>query len=314
MKLNLNSNFNNYYSGSYLTFNNNQLRLILNSLNYYIHFCTFFSLSSTIGGSIYCINQQCQLLIEETTFSNIFTTNGYGGAIYFLPNIGTISLYKICGNKCFTPSNQNGQFSYQYTTSNLNNFVNYISIQFCSPNTNNGITPIYFWDGNISFLNSNCSNNYVESYSSMVIDVFINSTLNFLTITNNFALNKHCLYLYRSFVYISLINFINNSQNFNNNGHFFLNGGTNTIILKSIFLNNNNILFENIQGSLKIIECWSNNFNFINIITPIFISTNSITNTFFLNHFNTFICRNLFFSKLFEFKISFLFSFYLLFL
>lgn len=263
------------------------------SINLLNCFFTRFNLfNGGNGGIVYCYNQISNLYIGDSIF-HLCSTNGWGGAIYFLTiNNVNCKLEKNCANYCFAGVNH---FSYIAPLTSLSNNECYlVSITKCS-NQTIGTRSFQLHGGKITVNNLNSSYNINVHVSSIWIAYPSQFIGKFWTICNNVA-QSTTIFLHGSsgYNFLTYSNIIkNNSPNSNgvitvwDNGIYELN--------VCYLINNFNNLFYLQSGQLKINNCLINHdFHIYISSTGIFSTFNNInlfSNTFNIIQLNTHYCH-----------------------
>ena len=279
----------------------------LNNNNLIINNCFFSNiyLLNGNGGTIY-ISSSFFLIINESIFNNSICYSGYGGAL-FLENVLDCKLSKICGIFCKAIG---GQFGKIQTQNNKIILLNYLTISKCFIEYIGELTLILN-KGYQEIKNNNLSFNKHTYISGIYYYYPDNMNSNFCTFYNN-SVNGYyiCIAFDGNTGNLSNSNIIqNNSPTYGviyltNSGNYFLN--------HCIFRNNLNILLFVNSGKLTLNNCLSDQNYLINgnIISNLIITN---TQTFFLEHFNSFCFGNTkfliskyFFSKIIQLKIIFL--------
>ena len=258
-----------------------------NNQNIFIENCIFFGIySSGYGGSIYISNENYYLNLNNTIFFQCWTSGIIGGAIFL--NGLECNFNKICGLYC--KSNQYDQFAYIQVLNNKNNFLNYVSISKCYNDSYKYYT-LREINGIQNISNMNCSFNFNYEDSGMILSSSNNIFCIYCTFSNNSVTDSTCLSLSGSIINFYYSNIINNNSPIKN-GVITIGSGINTMNY-CIFYNNLNTLIYINSGSLTLNNCIFNQ-NYLTLTTnignsPIFLPlTSKFTNTFNLNHYNTF--------------------------
>ena len=273
---------------------NKEIRFISNT-DFQINICYFYrnNMYSGNGGIKYCSNIVCNMKLENCIFYNC-SCSGEGGGIYFwCNNYGTnVELRKICANYCFTDLGKTFQFCCikVYNLINSLNLCSYLSINNCNKIFNGKIS-FYLYYGNITINNLNSTNNINKEYSGLYIEfpsIFYgihNSIIN-----NNISNYRNIMLQGNNNNKFLYSNFINNNSPLGygvitiwDNGYFILD--------HCIFLNNYNILFYIYSGQLNVFN--SKIYHLNEIYFGTFLTLNNsyiLTNSFNLNHLNTYLC------------------------
>ena len=240
------------------------------------------------------IEGSLSLNINLCTFINCSCSNN-GGAIYFYCS-SNFFIKNSCGNNCYSSTNHVwAQFGYFRTGDNINyNLIfEQLSISKC-PNHGIGYGSLYLYSGNQSINSLNCSKNYILHTSGFISNYCNRLNCQFSTFFNNTATLAICLdYRFgsndRISKYLNII--LNNSPS-----HWGVIYSEYSIIslLNCIFQQNQNILFSNDQGTIKIENCLINHISnsLSNGILQLINSTNSniFYQTLNLQHFITYFC------------------------
>ena len=284
-------NYDSFLNSNYILNHNNYNQRIFNIPIYYIIYSTFSNLFSDFGGAIFITNTTNKLYCIYSTFKYCYS-NYDGGAIYYYSILnGGFVLNKICGYSCFSNSNDNlnaGQFSYSNCPLNKLNHFNYNSILYCANSTNLKFYSTTLKNGNISIYSTNSSNNIVTRMSSFFIYETSNFNFLFVNIINNFASGDFCLWpgIFNNKIQYS--NFINNSVGNYGIIHAPIMIISNIELYYLIFLSNKNQLFSIAGGSILINNCWFEKNEILSGVT--ILSTFSLTNTFLISHYSTYLC------------------------
>ena len=249
---------------------NNSETLILNlqtiltiSQNYFILNSFFNFIGSTNNGAITIKNINCILVIENSLFNSCFASSAWGGAILFdCTTNGNCILNKICGYNCYSANTYYptgwGQFCCIRTSNPSKNEGYYLSITFCSPQSFERDASMLFSYGIQKFLNINSSFNHVHMISGINCHNSNNISLEYCTISNNFANSNRCIHNYNSNMKINKNNIINNTQTSNTLGIVTNAGGGSLQLYYSIFYQNDKQYLFSSDGYFLI-----SNFSFI---------------------------------------------------
>ena len=274
---------------------NKEIRVLQND-DFIIDTCYFYrnTMYSGYGGIVYVSGVLSNMKLISCIFFECCCSID-GGAIYFYSQVsGTnVELNKICGNKCYVENTKKFQFGLILTPSNINsnNICNFCSISNCN-NKTNGYCSFNLYFGNISLNNLNSSKNINKQESGINIRDPSKFNSNFCSFINNNVSEYTCIFLHGdNNNYISYYNVINNNSPTNcgvitnNVGYYSINN--------SIFINNTNVLFYVYSGQLSILNSKiSHDNNFITYQNTVSTFNNifELTNTFLINHLNTYLC------------------------
>ena len=276
--------------------NISEIRYNLNIGNFWILNCIFTILNSFNGngGAILLTQDNSNLLVELCSF-NMCTVSLNGGAIYFYCNInGGCSIKKTCGSNCYTANSKSFQFGGIKGSQNINNLVDYLSINKCPSTGTTNYRSFSFLGMNNTFLNSNSS--YHSLYQ--VSGVYINNS--------NYFLGKYLTFCHsiHSDSVVVLLHFSNILYEFHFTNIINITQSTRLGIIhsrdakvlfkNSIFNFKLNPLFSTyLNGIVYIYDCWSNSFSFLQYEskgTIYFSNKQSFTQTFKLFNYQTFNC------------------------
>ena len=282
------NSYSSYFSGNYITLNNIQTRLILENNNFFIFSCFFLFLRDSLGGAILCKDYFFQIYLKDTTFFNCSATD-YGGALYFSDISSSYCIEKCCAYYCFndgTSTYPDGQFGYLKTLIGINQ---YLSMSYCSPEPKLRHASVLFYSSNLTILSTNSSNNYLK-YRSLFLYYVTISNINFSIISNNIASTNQCFYLQRVISSIFYTNILNNTVGSGGVICAFPHSVGSTITFYfSLFLNNKlNSLFETSSSTIKVIDCWSDDYQITSGVT--FSNTKGISSPFKLTFFKSAFC------------------------
>ena len=295
--MNLKSNFNDYFEGSYFLYQNeiHDTMNIINN-NIWIYFCIFSILNDR---ALYCqTTNQLKLCIENSFFERCYKSNDKYGAILFdCGENGASIISKICANNC---SSTQFHFGYIRCSTNFQNNLFFSSISLCSPSFIYGLIPIYFYGGYQNNTNNNITKNYVTHHSSIDFYKINYLNLTFFNILSNSGSGwTSAVFDGQSNCQVKQFNFINNSHFTPSYGLIFNAEYAQTIIENSIFLLNSEYLFHKYTGSLSIRNS--------NIQTLFSQSNSEIINNLgeiTTNILISFNCDYLIFSKVLNYSIS----------
>ena len=244
------------------------------------------------GGIIYCQNIQSRMILKDCIFLNCKCSES-GGAIHFVGDKegSQFNIYKTCASICSAPLHQ---FAYISTYKTSDNEFNFTSINKCNI-LNTGYYSLDIKNGKLKFSNLNSSKNNNLADSSISIIQTESLFGSFCTISDNnsssVVMNFNGI---NSNNIITNFNIVNNDSPYKNSGViYFVNSQCS--ISNSILLNNQDILFyvESGNGQVKIENCVIFHKSQVyqgNIIS--FQVINQLTNTFLINHFNTYSCNS----------------------
>ena len=248
------------------------------------------------GGIIFCYNVLSNMKINECIFY-FCSAKTAGGAIFYSCSsyLSNSELNKNCINNCFTENGRSDQFASisVYNTINQKNFLNLISIINCNKITSGYIT-YELWNGNVSIINTNSSNNNNLERSGLMC---VNPSLFlgiFCSFINNYVSTGICISLQGGPNFLFYSNIINNNSP--SAGGVITHWSGESTFNDCIFLNNINTLFyAHSHGLLNIFnsKIYHNGYSIfssgIGSISPI---NNSylLTSTFSLSHFNSQLC------------------------
>ena len=245
------------------------------------HCCIILTNSNTNISIISCLFNECKTDLIE------------GVAIRLYSNSILLFLSKVCGSNCYSTSSNYllGQFCYFLLNSNINNSIEYLSLQYCSPYSNiNRNSCLFFRDGLFNIKNLNSSKNYPSRNSAILFHYGSKGYVCNSNIINNLA-REYCTIQSTgnsASNYLNL-NVINNSQDTSSRGVIYA-FSSNIQFEKSIFINNYLMLFYKDSNSLKVSNSYIiGSYNQYN--SNIQNCFNLITSTFNLIHFNTFFCN-----------------------
>ena len=269
--------------GNYEVLKSSKNQIINSSERFLILFCFFCNLFNNKGGSIFLENINCNLFIMNSFFNNS-SSNYEGGAIYYNCNNGSVVLYSICSNYCFTSSSTDilGQFSY-IMISNFNFiFINSLSISKCSPFEGHSSSSIELYNGNETFIYSNSSYNLLYRHSGVDFRFTKCFKLSFSTFINNKVTGWVCLYS-RNSLNPSFVTYINVVDNNSFSRGISLCDSLTIYISFCNFLKNIGVSFDiRVSTNVYIFNCFFDSFSTINN-SPISYQNNSIT-IFFTTH------------------------------
>ena len=268
---------------------------IVTSSNYWIQQSFFNSLSFINGGAISSTTANSKFLIEFSTFYRCTSTNSHGGAIFINSTSSEIVLNMICALDCYTVSTTStanaGQFMFNIVSSSGMNFLNYVSISFCTTFLGSRRAPIYLINGKQKVHGNNFSYNFCQLYSGFVSQTSSEMNSTFCTFSNNYATSTTCI----------LINggTKNNVLNCNlyNNTHAGTNSGTihnvspaQTNISETIFIFSALQHYFSNTGILRITNCWMDYYSHSGT-SPILENKMDTTQTYILNHYQSDYCQ-----------------------
>jgi len=253
------------------------------------------------GGAL-CLTSGQELSIEmnNSVFFNCSVLEGYnGGGIYFYsPNHGNFSFIKVCAIECISKGFTTGFNGHsQFIFAQVHNYgfidLQYVSVAKCCPTillTRWAGSTLYYGCHLIS--NTNFSNNKVEWHSAFVSRESTFLHADFITTARNSAITYGCLQLYNvGESSISQMNFVNNSQSSSQFGLLF-SLSPSSLIKDSVFSGNiisGSSLFNGGSGTLRIISCYIDSYSYKST-SPTVISPLSLTPTFSIVHYDTFLC------------------------
>ena len=257
--------------------------------------CYFSRLSAIVdtnGGVIAVWGSSYSMIINFYMFYNCASGNsGDGGAIYFYST--NSSLIMICANRCSCASDSySGNFA--ILSASQVNHVEYLSVTHSSP-TKLGRKSIYLIMGNQRMDNTNSSMNNAREASGVYIESPSSFTSSHCTFSNNQVSSHQCLYLSSSTGTIS-IDFTNIVHNNSPYDGVVSSGGTvSKNLMFCVFKNNSDHLFCVYSGSLDISHSFiihsSSSFSTRTSVSTIINNTNTTTNTYQLQFFNSFHCN-----------------------
>jgi len=272
-------------------------------LVYILENCIFANLhgKDTNGGAICLIsNQELSIDVKDTFVFNCSVLSGFnGGGIYFCsPKRGNATFQRVCGAGCIaygytSGPNGQGQFLFAQVNNNCHIGLHYVTIVKCSPelSAKRWRTSSLLY-GYQLISNTNVSKNYVEWYSSFVIDNGKKVEICFFSVLNNTAMTYSIFSLYQvPNCIISKMNFLYNAQNTNSNG-LFLNQCDFCRIKDSVFQSNNiggSSLFCGFGGSIVIDSCYIDTYSFKST-SPSLLSLISAIPTYSIIHYHSFLC------------------------
>ena len=239
------------------------------------------------GGVIYIDSTQYLININDTTFYQCVSSNGFGGALYF-NDIFNFQLLRICALYCTS----NNYYQFAFIRSNNNHILDLITLYDCSNIYGHITIGFLFGYQNISNINISYNENIEKSgfYSYYPNLMFCN----YCTFYNNTVSSYICISLLGGKGHISKSNIILNYSP--PNGVIYVENFGNYNFYECIFDLNKNNLFYVDSGSLQLNNCFINHL-YINIITdigiePIFSPTLMITNTnYYLYYiYSTYYC------------------------
>ena len=119
------------------------------------------------------------ITISETTFYNC--NSRFGGA--FILKVNTISLNRVCGNKCHAERDQ--KFGDCKSSSNFQS--NLVSIAWCSPIDNDGCDSLRIFGSGVSIISLNSSFNHVAYSSCFYMERSNTFEFKYCLVNNNYA-------------------------------------------------------------------------------------------------------------------------------
>ena len=295
MLINFKKNFNDFFPGNSTLLINHIDRIISFYSSLYILYSFFNTIySNSDGGSIYFSTSSSILIVIESTSFHFCTSNFNGGAIFFNCNSGNIGFKKNCAYNCNAgySTGYRGQFGRIITSSNFNTTSLFLSLNKCGPNSHPALSSLYIRNSTINIYYSNISNCVSDLYSISSF-ISLNILVKFLTAIDNKS--NHYIGLEFEgppFSQLEFSNFVKNKspQHWGNIQSYF----SLINIYKTIFYNNEGILISEYQncGSIFVNDCHILHSFTITIGTVHLTNIQySITDTYLLEHINTYYCE-----------------------
>ena len=258
--------------------------------NCYFGFCS----SIKSGGALYII--AFNINIKECTFFYCSSKEN-GGAIFVSKSILKILISKICCNYCSIneSSNFHGTAIFLNGGGNYLQKVEYVSFSKC--NAKLSYSPIYMNSGEQFFHSNNFSQNSLMYYCGGRFQPYYTSIYQYINFKNSTSTTGTLSYFYRysSSMDLEFCNIIENDCK-NYGIYFEARSGANCLIIKyCIFINNilsNYLLYSTnanqIYRSCYIVHSGNINYYFVNDNS---ITSTSLTKTFIITHYSTFLCQ-----------------------
>ena len=286
------SNFNLFYPDvSYLNSSFSNIRFTTSiPNNYWIHDSIFFELSSSDSGScFYVLNLLANFVLERCYFHKCFSSNT-GGVIFFSSTTGSSILDKIFAFECFSQGlgTHFGHFAYLLSSTQKKNFINYLSITFCSSNLahlpsssinqRNGLQILC--SSNISY----CVSNSVSSFQSNNPAELM---IYFCSFIHNFAVTSKSISFNGGFNILTYSNIINNTQGTTSSGCIHIAASSYVRIQTVIMDKNTRLSLVDNSGETYILNCSCDFFSSTGT-SPIYSLTSEIKPSYSLNHFGNY--------------------------
>ena len=264
------------------------IKLIINSGNYLIHYSIFQHLSDFQGGSISISNINSYLLCENSIFENCSSLNK-GGAIYL--NIYKSFFYKICASYCFTLNNFEGQFTYQ--NNQIETTFQLLNTLYCSSKrlSSGHISAFYIYNSKLNLTQNNISKSISYYYSTFYFYLTLqNSKYSFLNIINNNA-QSNCIVFNSGYHHLTNSNLINNTHDVFSNAILYNYDNAVTIMDYCYLILNSKSVFERISGIFNVNYCYSDDYSFSTGRSPSFSNTILLSNSISFYNLNWDICN-----------------------
>jgi len=305
-----------YFLNAPVQVSSDNARFPINTEDMWI-FQSMFSHFVSRAISLYQLDFELRLMIEECTFYNVSSREN-GGAIYFYNAYGGYSLKKTCANSCFTSSISGSyQFGYFYAKDTAPAEFLLCSLTKCPGISGGRYNPIYFHRGRHNNQNSNISHIYgCYNYGCLRIDACSIGNFSYNTVFNCSCSTYPLIdiYILGSFYKINNYNFVSNSVGAKTNFLIDMNvlSSQNVLIENSVFYKNFGILIRLLNSGYitfdksvlmhqdTLTSGSSITINtFLNTITTI-----NITSTLPIVHWNTELCPAQYTSQVSEEEIQ----------
>ena len=280
--------YNDYYIGDPFIYQNHSTRITTVYSDLFITFCSFFSISNS---AIYFSGSILNLLVENCLFHSCITS-GRGGGIFFSGN-GNFICNKICGYNCYSSSSTriSGHFLLLSTGTNNNNECHMSSMLKCPYFSNIHYSVIQIGYGKQKMNNLNFSLNTQTRISSFQSHYANTYSAKFCTICNNIVSDQQCLNFHAGTGrYVSYFNIITNNSP--TGGVILLSENPGVVMEFCIFIDNKNILFFVVSGSLTIKNSNIVHTGTLNSGAVVFNSNKGYKSTYILDHYLTNLCHH----------------------
>jgi len=268
-------------------------RIVTAPTNFYISNCIYKSLtSSTDGGAISLTLSECRMLIEGSFFDTIiapkagaitFTCTGTGGSV----------LDKVCSHKVVVSSGQYYQFGYfSVSSSQKINRAFYLSITQSRISSATLYESVRFNQGNQVCDYMNSSYNHLSYGSGAVFNYPVNSSSSYCTFSNNQDNGYRCIYFYQGSgtCYMQYSNVVSNNQGSATLSNVFRNYQVTSYVSHCVLYQNiAKCMFDIESGKMYVSNCYSDNYLYY-ANQPIFLNKFGPSNTFIINHLNSYLC------------------------
>jgi len=277
---------------TYYYIRNNGNRIIETPEQYvFVENCAFYSLSSLNGGAIYLSSTTGNLYVTTSLFNNCSATDSYGAVYYQVINSGVV-FDKTCAYHCYSSYGLEkfGQFGIGYVNSNNYNAFQLVSIALCSPFSAHSSCAFRFYGGKQMCLNSNSSKNKVYRHSGIDFTEGNTYQAKYITLSDNVVGGWTALMVYGINGNIDYCNFCRNNSP--DSRGVFIFGASDTRMSNCVFLNNMDVLFDSRADCsyFGIINCFIDNYNYINSAPYTSNIASFITQTLPLTHYQSADC------------------------
>jgi hypothetical protein len=167
--------------------------------NVHVSNCLFGSMTSSDNGGALSCTSATYFLVESSSFFSCKTTNGYGGAIYFVnTNNGQCVLHGICCYDCNTNSGNLVLYIYMNNVESSKNYLDYSSVSRCAKDDSNSWHLFLLSNGNIHCSSVNVSLNKIYRRSGIVCfpsssSNSVTCSLTYSTFADNHANGFNCI-------------------------------------------------------------------------------------------------------------------------
>jgi hypothetical protein len=172
--------------------------------NVHVSNCLFRYMTSPSNGGALSCTSATYFLVESSSFFSCKTTNGYGGAIYFVnTNSGQSVLYGLCCYDCNTNPHDMVFHTEAKNIESSKNYINYSSVSRCAKDDSSSYHLFRLSNGKICCPSVNVSLNKIYYRSGIVCDPFSSSnsvtcSVTYSTFADNHANGYNCISFWTS--------------------------------------------------------------------------------------------------------------------